>query len=381
MHQGLLTPSVLLALLGGISAQATYVVDASQGAGHTHTSITAALAAAKDGDLIRVRAGTYPSFGSVRKAVRIVGDANVTIDLGSIGNPIAVSGIAAGQQFVLRNVLLKGLYTPQGFLRVASCAGLVSLQRVRTQSGLILQEGISISDARALHLSHCSVLGGLVARRSSLMIEASDFSQNRVGAALAFDSSRAVLCGVTATGLSFGGPVQPAVSAKSSAVRILRGAGSKLSASNNSGPCSALIGDASSSLSYDPAVTLAPWQNAAAIQGFGAIRAASLPSLEASAAPLGAQLQLDLRSKSGDLFALFLGLPGQPTALPFGEFWLDLQLLILIDAGLQGGTGLRRIKVPVPAQPALAGLVLSWQAQSGPWPSFEYTNSAITVLH
>jgi hypothetical protein len=96
----------LAAWLLSSPASAQQILQVNGGGGTPYQTINQALAAAQNGDIIRIAAGNYGGFLAT-KAVRIEGGPNVVIEE-SIGIPAAfVSGLPAGTQFVLQSVQLK----------------------------------------------------------------------------------------------------------------------------------------------------------------------------------------------------------------------------------------------------------------------------------
>mgnify|MGYP002713133871 CR=1 FL=1 len=367
--------------MAGLAAQSTWVVDASRGAGYTHVDIGAAIASASHGDFIEVRAGTYASPGSIRKGVRIVGRPGATIDIGNIGFPFSIQGVPAGQVCVIRGFMIKGLYTSSGFAYISDNPGVVALQDLKTSTALILTAGISVLRCPAVYLDRCQIVGGLRIESSTVTITGGRFDDNRAAAAILAKKTSLTLSGIQATGLMFSTQGLPALEVQASAVILSKAVGARLAASSGSSGIPAILGDSASTLVYDPGVQLVPNSGTQAIQGFASITSRRLPTLDLRGGALGQSLSLDLRSPQGDFYALFVGLPGKPLALPFGDLWLDLRLVILISAGLQGSTGLSTTVVPIPSRVALRGVTLSWQAQSGSWPHQEYTNACLGVVH
>jgi hypothetical protein len=92
-------PHALLAFAAfaaALSAQTTWIVDASNGPGTNFTEIQPAVDAASAGDVILVRPGTYAPI-SVSKGVAILGQPGFTVSNNAIPSPIPV---------VLRGLLL-----------------------------------------------------------------------------------------------------------------------------------------------------------------------------------------------------------------------------------------------------------------------------------
>lgn len=103
MHPSCLRSALAALALAALSpAQNTIVVDAA--AGGDFTDIPPAVAAAGDGDVILVRAGTYSLFTVDGKALAIVGAAGVQVgDAGTLGS-VTVSNLPAGRDLVLADL-------------------------------------------------------------------------------------------------------------------------------------------------------------------------------------------------------------------------------------------------------------------------------------
>src|SRR5688572_28041095 len=79
---------------GALCAQNTWIVDAANGTGTHFTTLSPALTAAVDGDLIQVRPGFYAG-ATVNKGITIVGSAQTQL------TGLRVENIGAGRQVVL----------------------------------------------------------------------------------------------------------------------------------------------------------------------------------------------------------------------------------------------------------------------------------------
>src|SRR5262245_60159975 len=119
-------------LAASLSAQTTWIVDASNGPGTSFTSIQSAVDAAAAGDVILVRTGTYAGF-SVSKGVRILGTPSFTVGSSLSFTPIQIPGVPANETFVLANAVVAPgvLFVNAPFVSVQNASGHVHLQNVQ----------------------------------------------------------------------------------------------------------------------------------------------------------------------------------------------------------------------------------------------------------
>jgi|GEM_PF-6939598 len=84
---------------------AVWVVDPVSGPGVDFPSITAAVAAAAEGDTILVHSGAYESFGVNGKSLAITAESGKTV---SVHGGVFIVGLQAGQAVSLQNFVLQG---------------------------------------------------------------------------------------------------------------------------------------------------------------------------------------------------------------------------------------------------------------------------------
>jgi hypothetical protein len=166
------------ALLGPAAAADVLVVDDSGGAGVDHTTLSAAVAAAQDGDVLLVKSGTYSGPTIVDgKGLAICADkgASVVHD-----GRLAFVNLAAGQRALLSGFAL----TPPGdfsagALEIFDCAGFVQVQDVVADGGsgfltAFVPHMVGIRSSAAVVLTRVTASGGTRSSPASEGIWAKD---------------------------------------------------------------------------------------------------------------------------------------------------------------------------------------------------------------
>lgn len=145
----------LLALAPLVSAQGrVLVVDDDGGPGVDHTALSAAVAAAHDGDLVLVRDGVYGGATIVGKGIALVADAAAEVFLTA---PLVVRELPLGKRVVVSGLEVEAEIA----LRVQDCDGAVFLESSRFvgSSGYPLpyERGAAIRFSRDVTFSHCEI--------------------------------------------------------------------------------------------------------------------------------------------------------------------------------------------------------------------------------
>lgn len=347
--------SLALCAVPSVAAQSILVVDSNLGPGSQFTEIQEAVDAAQPGDRILVRTGSYSAF-SVDKPLAIIGEGTPWIS----AYPqvaIAISGIPAGSDLVVRNVLMRDI----GGITVRNCAGRVLLDRVSRWPG----GGVSVAvvDCAQVLLGNCT-LEDTAVTRSNVTIANSQI-QGRRGPGLVVTDSDVTLGSVSLLGAE-SWFATPAVGVRLSNGRLTItgdathyiGAGP-----GPSGPVATFKG--SGTVTADPEVELGqPWVDDP--RTITLVRP-QVPALVARGAGLGGTGSVQLTAEPNDSYFLFVGSPGPAMSFPSlgGTSWLDPANASLYAAGALDETGVAQWTYPVPFAPEWVGYPVGWLAVAG----------------
>ncbi len=141
--------SVLL-FTAPLFAQTTWVVDDGGGAGVDFTTLTAAVAAASDGDRIQLHSGIYSGDVLITKGLTIthVGAGSDPRILGSV----SVHGLPPAQEVRLSGLRVRGL-------ELTSCRGAVILSEVEVEEHSLNSPGATIRRCSKVRFVRCIVHG------------------------------------------------------------------------------------------------------------------------------------------------------------------------------------------------------------------------------
>jgi len=372
----------LILTLPALSAQRTWIVDAANGTGTDFTQLPAAISAAKDGDIVLVRKGTYSGQISTSKAISLLGEPGATMTSDSW---LWITNIPKGRRFVVKGFVIQALVLKDN-------KGRVHLE------GLVLNTTALIENCAGATLNDCRVAGGLVVRQSKVVVSRGMYRGFNAGSSgrdpvystpgLQAVSSEVMVSEVQVTGgngathlLTVPLLPSPAVLVDASALTVA--GSSTLTAGVFTGfPAWALQGSNRSRLTLDSNATVTSSGGAKAHTGFTAVSVRGLPALSVTGAGLGGTVTVQLRSPQGDSFVLALGLPTEPQPVPpLGDLWLAPGSLTVLAAGIQGSTGTFQLGAKAPATPSLRGLDFGLQALDGTSALIELSNPAVSILH
>ncbi len=352
------------------AAQATWIVDASGGAGAQFTALPPAIAAAAPGDTLLVRAGSYTPF-IVSKGIRIVGEPGVVVVPTAVSS-VAIVGVPAGEQFSMRGleVTCPG-FCPVTHINISDNRGSVHLEDVRFST----RNDTGMHVARNDHVTLTRCVGNA---RGCLFIQQSTVSvvdcqlRGEVGVYLigsppAIDIHNSV---VDIAGGSYrGGDGQPfgifeiaaapGIKASTSQVTV-SGTGTVVEAGEWVGPTvrplAALYESGiGSTIRVDPTVQLVPSGGGAPTGGNVIVE--TVPALIGGATASTIGLRLD--APTGTAFGLFASLPAAPVPLPLGNFWLDPASALMFSTGVVGPSG--NVEASLPVTRPLRGITLVFQ--------------------
>lgn len=377
--------AVALATAAPLAAQITWIVDQALGPGAHFAALQPAVAWARHGDTIVVRAGQY-SGQVVAKGLTLVGEPGAALSLTvqdlPAGRRVAVQGFAAaplGSSMSLRRCAgsvhvdrMQLLGSGAGSRLVIEDCALVTLNAINTGGTPSLQVVRSTVVATG-----CAFTGaGALARGSVVFQHASP--------AVSADTATLTLVQCTATGgngIALLAPAAPAIAATATTLVVGGDAQSTMQAGGaHAAPTAALQADAQTSVEIDPKVRLVPHNGGPPVGGGAVAVTQPVASVQATGAPPGAALQAVLLSSAGDAFGLFTGLPSLGVPTPFGPLHLDTRAWLLLAVGRQGASERTTWSLPLPPDPALAELPLALQAFSGPTSGWRLTAPAVVVL-
>lgn len=327
--------------------QTQHYVDAT-GAGGAFTTLQAAVAAAVNGDVIRVRPTGVYDFGvwvppvTVSKGLTIVRDGAVSPEF--IGD-LTVTNLPASQRVVLRgfSAYAPGADNPATIL-ISNCQGAVVLEQMapngRKISGAGAVTALTVTNSTDVTLHDCSVNGwrAMVTTGSTLAVSQSTIA----GFDASYFQGIGGTPGITSTSCQWslvdtvvrGGAEHAAASIPGDvAMRLTGGAlrmagGTIVGGGSASAPIAAATLSAGASLVLDSAVAVTQ-----AITGGTPVIAESGRVSFTSAAP-GQNASFGFAGPAGSTGALFCGLPIPPTPTIFGRLWCDPNAYFLVGFDL-----------------------------------------------
>lgn len=369
----------------------TWLVDASNGPGTDFTDLPPAVAAAADGDVLVIRAGTYSEI-STGKALSLLGSTGTRIVTRNWLVPaVEVTGLPANKTFAMRNLELSVASNPPVAAPFAfrNNAGRIHLESILSShpsySGGDVVDGcrfVSFVDFRAGGYAQLSINAStVVLARSTLAGRSANMSMmaplTTAAAPVAFGNGELWLVDCTLQGGNGANPIgpinplygpAPGLRTNGGVVHVLgtsaHGVRTGFAQGAYTTPVPA-IDAPGSTIEIDPAVVLASYLNAPPIQGAAAVLTHRLAALDALGGSLGGPLAVTLRSGPGDAYVFALGAPSDPLATPIGTLFLDLSAFAVIAQGIQGAGGSTTLTFTLPGDPALRGLSFAFQGANG----------------
>ncbi len=415
---------IALFLLASVSAQASFVVDASAGSGSQFTGIQAAVQAVPSGSVLIVRAGSYSPVLIDGKGLTILCDAGaviappmflangpfLTVRNTQPSQVVAVSGLGfgpVGAQFhdgiLVENAMGLVVLDGQGATVQPFSPGLVATLRITNSSQVVIRDyelrgGEQLNPGGApFPRFGCVVVGSSVVFESCRLRGSDSFGasdQLRSGkAALVATNSRIELVatsvwggnGVATTGLS--GPLQlladPAAIAsnaqlvvRGTAVQAIAGGIAPATATQPLVQLDAISG--TGSLRIDPAIPVT-----GAVAASVLVTTAPNARLTSNVPALGGVAAATCTGASGSLIVVALGEPSLASPFPglSDPLWLGASNSFVVDFGVASAAGEFAVAVPLPGQTGLRGIAFVWQAaQLGPFSVAALSNPSATVI-
>ena len=382
MGRLLLAVLALVLVPGPIAGQRVWIVDSNNGPGTDFTDIPPAVAAAAVGDTLSVRPGAYTG-AAIQRGLSIV-PATPTSTIMFTGT-FTVQGLRAGERVVLQGLQFLSLGGFQATpISCSSCLGTVHLSAV---SFLWLQPGhgtVQILGCRLVTLDQCRIQG-LNVNSATVVLSRSDvrpLQQNLVVPACRLTNAHLTVVDGSILGHNgwpsppFCGPATEGIACTGGQILMMGSAG-VAGGAGGGGWCPYTQADAvtgTGSVTREATTTLGR-VSSAGIQ----VAVRHLPHQLANGAPPGGALTTELRSQPAVPTALFVSVPRDALATPFGALWLDPSSLVQIDAGATDAAGRRTLRFPIlPFMPL--GLALGFQSAVLLPGGVELTNPMVVPL-
>jgi hypothetical protein len=374
---------------GSAAAQSTWIVDAANGPGAHFTTLAPAIAAAQEGDLVLVRAGTYRPV-TVSKGLRLVGEPGAEIRSQANTEVMRFENLAAGRVLHVSGFRFTDgsvWNLPVSAVVVSRCAGRVHLEGLQLLYGW-QHFALVIEHCASVTVNQCSAEPGVsISTSYATFTECVLHGRSTNAGAIAQGVSayastvELVQCDVKGSNGSGHAPAYQGVRADYATIVVRGDAQSRIAGGLFGGTVPApAIADPywhQSHLVLDPTVTLV-----GGVDGFASQTLRRLPALRASGGALGGTLTLALGSPAGEPFLVLGSLPALPTPLPpLGDLLIDPALFFVVASGTQGVSEQTVFPRAIPAGEELRGWALAYQALSAPTAGIEFSNAATVVLH
>ncbi len=395
----------------GLGAQRTWIVDSNRGTGTDFVDIQPAFDAARRGDTIRVRRGTYtPSTTS--KGLRVLGESGavVTSRKRSTRALLTIFGLGPADHFVLSNLAFESNPANESTtvpgIALTRNAGTVHLDRLTVR----LENPDPRGKAPALWIHGCaavtitdgSFLGGPALRVQASVVAATGTTWTGHSfwgkKSLIYRAWPGIVAEAASVDLTFcnvlGGDgftfviwdfrEQPAIEFQRSEIQLAGDSRTRLTAGRNrtrSNPTPAILAR-SGLLVVDRSVRLIASGGGKRIDGASQVRFASLSAARVRSAAPGHNITTEVHGIPNTTVVEFLGARRQPVASPFGPLWFDPSSAVLLDAARIGNSRWHRKRYRIPNDPALHNLDFVFQGLSAPagFAPFVATNPVHVVL-
>jgi hypothetical protein len=362
----------VLLVAGSLAAQTTRIVDS--GNPNAFPTLAAAIAAASDGDTIRIQHASEWMIASLLldKSLRIVGDSppasgGATTLVFFNGGGLNVS-LAAGKELVIANCTLTAhspQWLPTAAVTISGSAGRVLLQDLPAS-----YFGIAISNSANVVLSRVQMMlanamqvanSTVVCDRCTLTGRPGNYQTNEPSvAAMALDHA-VVHCvdtqlrgGNAATYIGGWVTALPGSRALTATASLVTMNGPSTLVAAGSLWTAAPIASTQSVFVFGPGI-------GSPISGTSVTASIALPTVEATGFASGQQATLTVRSPWGSPTGLLFGAPGDRSTVTgvLGDLWIDPQELCAPVAGIQNGS--LSWSVALPPSPAVFGRAWRWQ--------------------
>ena len=379
-----------LGLGSPLCGQRTWIVDYLNRPGTDFVNFPAAIAAAADGDHIRLRtyAANFSQYSAadITKAVTITGDGVPPVYLGTAPPQysVTISKVPAGKTVRIANVIIGGA------LNIDTCAGLVCLDSIGKTSYGSDQTRVLAKNCAGVTISNSDLNGMGLAAESPLYSIMSNVALSNctlIGAASwssIIPGNPAIQCNGGTLSLSqcdaYGGTymsgfppiIWPALISQDTTLMV---AGSSNRAALKAGigwPGVRAVVTTGGTVIMDPNVPLRDSSSMPdTVSGTAQVFIQRIPAVSTGKASLGGNLSVNIISEAGVPYGAVIALPTLPSSSSWGPLWVEANTMGILDIGIMGPLETKAIQVPLPSLPALLTLPLVVQAIAG--------NSALSI--
>ncbi len=346
---------VALSLVSFPVAQRTWVVDAAGGVGSNFADLPPALAAARPGDTVLVRAGLY-SPSVVNKAIKLVGDAGATLGRGFGVYSLSIRGIPAGSHCAVSGFSLVPM---RGAVLVADNRGAVVLDSIDGRGTWML---INNCD----HVSLNSVASRVACFWSTISVQSSIQVLSAGVIGIQAHQSRVFVSRSTIVG----GTAMPGSSTSRAAAAIQVRGGElvvgprcvlRAGARFTQGSAPGVFLD-SASARIDPLATITGSGEPGIKATGSAVQMVAVTSLAVTNAAVGGRLVIELQSTSHTSVIVSASLPTTVRTSPFGLLALDTSSVGVFGIDNTDSSGRWQSQVVIPAVIGLRGESVVFQA-------------------
>ena len=322
-------PVLLLTTIA--AAQTTHVVSGGGAA------LQNAINAANPGDILDVMPGTYSEINTA-KGVRVMLRAGATVQSSFVALAVTLSGLPAGQTFVLHGGAVEGFQAQNCagciiwlgsqhahllgvLLTFVNCTGPVVAKDLTTMATSVIQGGLQVTDCAHVSFTNCPLPLTIVTRSDVSLVDSGVPLPYGFTPGLRLVSGSVVAAGGQfrhATNASW--PVTgPAILVEQGDLTLTRGAFVTGSHNGFGQPIAPAIDTLGGTVRLDPSVVLT---GTVPVAGPAIVTNAFVPSIAANHASGSPTCQFQIAAEPGSVVFTLVNLPHAPFGSPWGAIWL-----------------------------------------------------------
>lgn len=379
------------------AAQRSWIVDARNGTGSDFSTLADAFRAAKAGDTVLVRKGTYFG-GTISKGIALLAEAGTFLS-GTSRTLLTVANLPRGEVFRMKGFVLLGFRSGMRGVEIRNCRGRVHVEDLTIRPfavGVFDGPGVTVSNCTAVTLSDCDIQAGPAVlstssdvniSRSILVGGPAALLSRPASAGLRAHDSHICLTTTNVRGGFSGIPTllaAPAVWLERGSATIA-GQGNTLTAGASAAPSvdmTALWAN-SCTVRLSPDMRLRPFGKALPfwLAGTGTVTRPHIPAIAATGAAPGAKLVTTSFARAGSTIVVLAGAPADPTRLVIGRLAMDLATAQVLHVARIGASRQTQSSTTIPAAAALRGLPVAIHAVEISAQPILLSPASVVVLH